>query len=443
MIAVRGSLVRKFVWTAATFGLSSGIRFAQNVALSRLLTPQILGVMVVVNAVRLGIELLSDVGIEQNVVHHEDGLTKPFRETAWTMQVARGVMLSLFFAAMSVPLAHVYKIDVRIFLVASLMPVLNGMHSIAIFALVRQLDVRRRTLFELSAEGVTFVASVAFAVAFRSIWSPILGVITGVVYRSAASYWLPESRHRLAIDPAIRRRIMAFGKWIALTSLVMYAATNIDRLYLGRVVPLGYLGVYGIARTIAELPTMLARRLSYQIIFPAFARGEAGNLSALTIEIGHTRRAFVVLAAFGLALAAGCGDWLIILLYDPRYHAAGWMLSVLFAGGIFALLSNLNEALLLGAGRPGFSSFASLARLATLAVGIVAGFRLAGLAGVILAIALTEVLQYAYIGCGMCRLRVGFWLQDLAATAIGAATLAGVVALREWNGLGSPFAGMF
>lgn len=432
----------KFVWTAGTFVVSAGLKFGLNVVLSYLLAPEILGVMVVVNAVRLGVEMLTDVGIEQNVVHHPDGLSPTFRDTAWTLQVLRGLLLSACFLAAAPFLAAAYHIDVRIFLLASLSPMIGGAHSTAVFVLVKHLEVRRRGIFELGAEGAAFVVQVGLALWLRSVWAPAIGLVAAVAIRTALSYLLPEARQQLRFDRVVAARIVAFGKWIALTSLVMYAATNLDRLYLGKIAPLALLGIYGIARAIAELPSNLARRMSYQIIFPALAGSDGGDRGERMAMMAGSRLVFTLGACLGLAAASAVADGLIAVIYDPRYISAGWMLSVLLLGAVFAVLSNLNEALLLSAGMPHYSSAANLSRLVTLSVGLPSGYALGGFAGAVIAIAVTEVLQYLYIGVGLHRVRLNFWRQDALAIGGGIAVFAAIMGLRHWLGFGDPFAGM-
>ena len=432
----------KFVWTAGTFVLSAGLKFGLNIVLAYLLAPQILGVMVVVNAIRLGVELLTDVGIEQNIIHHRDGLDRNFRDTAWTLQLARGALLSLAFLIAAPFLAEAYGIDVRIFLVAALSPVIGGAHSTAIFALVKQMEVRRRNLFELACEVLAFAVQVALAAWLRSVWAPVFGLVLAVAIRSALSYLLPDPAQRLRFDPAVVRRIVHFGKWIAITSLVMYAATNLDRLYLGKVAPLALVGIYGIARAIAELPTTLARRMSYQIIFPALASAGDDDRAGQMIAIARSRALFTLAVCGGLGLAASIADGLVVLVYDPRYQQASWMLSVLLVGAVFAVLSNLNEALLLSAGRPIYGSIANLTRLGTLALLLPTGYALAGFAGAVAAVAATELLQYCYIAVGLHRVRMNFWRQDAAAIGTAALAIALVLMVRWQFDLGSPLAGM-
>jgi O-antigen/teichoic acid export membrane protein len=438
---VTGGYLAKFVWTAGTFVLSAGLKFGLNIVLAYLLAPQILGVMVVVNAIRLGVELLTDVGIEQNIIHHPDGLDRDFRDTAWTLQFIRGALLTLAFVVAAPSLAQAYDIDVRIFLVAALSPVIGGAHSTAIFALVKRMEVRRRNLFELTCEILAFAVQVALAAWLRSVWAPVIGLVLAVAIRSALSYLLPEPGQRLRFDTDVVRRILHFGKWIAVTSLVMYAATNLDRLYLGKVAPLALVGIYGIARAIAELPTTLARRMSYQIIFPALASVATDDRAGQMVAIARSRAVFTLVVCAGLGMAASIADLLIALIYDERYQQASWMLSILLGGAVFAVLSNLNEALLLSAGRPVYGSIANVLRLITLGILMPAGYALAGFPGAVVAVAATELLQYCYIAVGLQRVRMNFWLQDVRAIGTAAAVVVLVLAMRWQLDLGSPLGG--
>jgi O-antigen/teichoic acid export membrane protein len=434
---VTRALLGKSGWVLGGFVVTYGLRFGLNVVYTRLLAPEIMGIMVILNAVRLGIELLTDVGIEQNIIHHHDGLTPQFRNAAWTMQVGRGVLLSTVFVVATPFLSAFYHVPAAVFYVAAASPVLGGLHSTAVFVLVRQLEVSRRNLFEVGSEGLGFAVSVGLTMALRSVWGPVIGLVAAVAIRSALSYLLPDSGQRLVLDRVIQRRIFAFGKWIALTSLLMYAASNLDRLYFGRVVPLALVGIYGVARAIAEIPTTLARRLAYQLVFPALARSE-GTIAA---EVLTSRVWLVAAAGAGMGLAVGLADAAIALVYDPRYAAAGWMLALLLIAGLFSILSNLNEALLLAAGRPSLSTGANAAKFALLAVVLPLGHRLGGLPWAIGAIVLTEIGQYLFIAWGVRRVGGAVFRQDALALGLGALVLGTVTLLRLACGFGASFAG--
>src|SRR5688572_3268061 len=60
-------------WTLGGYGLAQVIRFATSMVVTRLLAPELFAIMLIVNTVRTGAELLSDVGIGQSVIRSPRG----------------------------------------------------------------------------------------------------------------------------------------------------------------------------------------------------------------------------------------------------------------------------------------------------------------------------------------------------------------------------------
>src|ERR1700760_3062060 len=108
-LGVPKSIVVRLGWTTFGYGAVQLIRLVNNVILARLLAPQILGLMAVVNAIRTGVELMSDVGILQNIVSNPEGDQQRFYDTAWTMQALRGMLLAALCLLLAVPLARFFN----------------------------------------------------------------------------------------------------------------------------------------------------------------------------------------------------------------------------------------------------------------------------------------------------------------------------------------------
>jgi O-antigen/teichoic acid export membrane protein len=431
-----GGNLARMLWSLASFASSYGFRLGANVVLTRLLAPEVFGIMVVIHAMRLGIELLSDVGIEQNIVRHKEGLEPRFFNTAWTLQIIRGIGLTTIFLAIAPLLGSFYAIDTRIFLVIAFAPLINSLHSTAIFALVKNLQVRQRTLFELRAEATGFIVMILLALVFRNVWALVFGVLIQIGLRSLLSYRLPHPSHRLMLDRACVREILTFGRWIMITSFVMFAAGNLDRLALGKLAPFALLGVYGLARTMADIPSMMARRLTYQIIFPAMAAGRDGHAIA---DLAGNRMKLVLASAAIVGIGIGVSDWVIALLYDARYAQAGWMLSLLLIASWISILSNLNEGMLMGSSKPTYESGANVIRFAILGIGLLFGYGWIGFAGAIGAMMLAELGRYLFVLYGQHRMKLSFAGQDLLATAAMIGVCALWVFTRFELGFGTPW----
>ncbi|WP_375285507.1 oligosaccharide flippase family protein [Sphingomonas sp.] len=441
---MKSSIASKSLWTMGTYAASAGIRFGSNIVLSRLLGPEILGVVVIAQAIRVGTELLTDLGMEQNVVHSEHGDEERFLNTVWTMQILRGLLMSLACAAATPLLARFYGIDSNILLAMSVVPLLNSLMSTSLFSVAKRLDVRTRNLFELVSETIGLVINITLAFTLQNVWAPILGILLSIAVRSSLTYLLPHPRHRLLLDRIHAPSIFHFSKWIMLSSLAFYAAVYVDRLFLGRVVPLAVLGVYGLAKAVADLPNTVAGRLAFQVVFPFVASSREGLAagSAARRELGQARRNFLLLVLVGIATVMAWSDHAVILLYGRRYAAAGWMLCLLLVGGWIAVMSSLNEATVFGSGKPKNVGLANSTRFIVMATVLPTGFALLGLPGALLALPAAEFTRYLMLMQAQRQLGTTFLRQDGLMSLALLGLFGAWIALRLSLGLGVPWAAL-
>ena len=80
MTSVKKRAVLGAIWTITGYGASQVLRFGSNLILTRLLAPEFFGLMAIVNALRMGIELFSDVGISPSIVNNKTGEQAYFRK---------------------------------------------------------------------------------------------------------------------------------------------------------------------------------------------------------------------------------------------------------------------------------------------------------------------------------------------------------------------------
>ena len=73
MLGVPKSMVVRLGWVVLTYGAVQFLRLLNNVILTRLLEPSVFGLMSLVVAIRVGMELVSDLGVTQNIVSNPRG----------------------------------------------------------------------------------------------------------------------------------------------------------------------------------------------------------------------------------------------------------------------------------------------------------------------------------------------------------------------------------
>jgi O-antigen/teichoic acid export membrane protein len=430
------------LWTIGAYGIGTALRTATNIVLARLLAPDIFGTMLIVYTLRMGIELVSDVGINQNIIYNEKASDPDFYDTAWTLQLIRSVILWLLFMTAAIPIAHFYNSPILgiVVPVTAFGIVLSGLTSISKFLLQKRLQVARLNAFDTIMAFIGSAATILFAYFYPSIWALVFGGLFGAAASMIGSYFLlPDIKPRLCLSKSYAREILGFGKWIFASSIVFFLSMYVDRLYLGKVIPLELLGVYGIARSISDLSGNLTLRLGNVVLFPFVASHAQTPRAHLRDQLAPMRAKFLLAAAVGFALFVATGDLAIRILYDQRYQEARWILPVLVLGSWFSVLAYINESILLGLGKPSYGAASNGSKLAFLVVGLPVFSQMFGLLGGVVVVALADLARYIPILIGQRREQFTFGKQDLLLTLTVLGFVALLEAIRAALGYGTSF----
>ena len=440
-ISIR-SLLKNTVWTVGGYGFGQVLRLVTNIILARFLAPELFGIMLIVTSLRVGIELISDVGISQNIVYHKNANDPEFYNTAWSLQVIRSVALWLVAVAIAVPFARFYNSPILAYVVPLTVfnSVLLGCSSISLALLRKRLEIAKLNIFETVTSVIGSAGLILLAYLSPTIWSLVYGGLFGSTVVLIGSYFLlPDVKQRFYLSRQFVWEILHFGKWIFVASIVYFLSTNFDRLYLAKVVPLVILGVYGIARSISESLGLVVWRLGNYVLFPLIASHAGMPRAELRAQLASIRTRLLLLAGVGFSLIAATADLPIKILYDQRYQAAAWMLPLLIIGSWFSILAYLNESTLLGLGKPSYAAVANGTKFIFLLIALPASVFWFGLLGGIMVVVLSDLFRYFPILIGQRREHFSFGAQDLLIT-LGTLALIGLFEwLRSASGFGNSF----
>lgn len=434
LITPRLSLLGAAGWIATQHAVQQFLRLGTNVVLARLLSPELLGTMLLINTFRTGGELLTDVGIGQSIVSNPKGAEPVFYNTAWTAQIIRGALLFVIGLAAAYPLAAVYdEPQFRLLLpVAALVFLISGFTSPSKFLLQKDMKVKRLALLGMGMGVTSSIFHISLALYTPTIWALIIGLLASTLGGTISSFFLIDWRiHFLVLDRSALHSMMHFGKWVFVSSLIYFAAMNFDRLYFADVVPFSLLGVYGIARTFSDSIMQLFLRFSRLMIFPKVAAAR-GEIKSLRRRITRLRRLALVVMALGLALLVAVSDQFIFHVYDERYRDAAIFLPILLMGTWFSILSAAGEAMLLGIGKSSGVAAANGAKLVLIVVSVPVLLPSVGIVGATIAYASADGARYAVLVWRKRGHGLSFLRQDFAATAL---FFLAIIVFREFTHL--------
>ena len=416
----RLTLIGSAGWVAGAYIAQQVLRLVTNVILAWLLAPALLGTMLLINTLRTGGELLTDVGVGQSIVNNRRGSEPDFYNTAWTIQIVRGLILFALAMLLTVPIARVYDNPELLVLLPVVAPIfiLTGLTSPARFLLQKQLQVRKLALFDLTTSLFGIAVQIGLALYTPTIWALVFGLLIGTAAPAVASFFLIDWRtHRLRWEKEAVKAILHFGKWIFLASLIYFLAMNFDRLYFAGAISFASLGIYGIARTFADTIMQLFQRMGSLLIFPKVA---ASNQRGADLQraIRPMRLVTLLLVAVGLAMGTAIADQFIYLFYDARYHEAGLFLTILLVGSWFGILATMADAMMMGVGKPSGVAFSNGAKLAIIAVAIPLVLPRYGMNAALVIFVLAEAIRYAVLAWRKRGVGLSFLRQDAALTIL-------------------------
>lgn len=429
--ALRGSAI-----TAGSYALAQGLRLVSNLVLARLLFPEAFGLMALVTVVIVGLQMFSDTGIGPAIARSARGDDAEFLNTAWTVQVARGLILWMAAGALSWPFAAFYGAPdlAQLLPVAALSLVIAGFNPTRIETAHRHLLLGRVTLLDLASQAVGIAVMVALAWATGSVWALVAGSVTGAAVKLGLTMaLLPGPANRFCWDRAAGRELLGFGKWIVLSTICGFTMAQGDRLILGAYLTLEQLGIYNIGYFLASFPWLLGGAVTMRVMIPLYRDEPAGAKAANARRLSRLRWGMTATLLLLLGAMALGGVPLVGLLYDDRYVAAGAIVVLVACVQMPAVVGMTYDQAALAAGdsRGFFAVLLIKALVQTFA--FLAGAEMAGLVGALAGQGLALVLVHPVI-VGLAR-RHGVWdaRHDLAAFAFAGA----VAMLALWLNAGA------
>lgn len=432
-------------WTIAGHGLSMVLRFASNLVLTRLLVPEMFGLMAIGMILINGLTMFSDLGLDQSIVRSKRGNDPHFLNTAWSVQILRGGLLwsvgiLISFAALAVNSSgysaenSVYGNPTLPYVIAALSfgALIAGFNSTKYAQAGRSLALGRVTQMEIASQVAGLICMFAWIAFDRSIWALVAGATSTTVVRMTMTHvWLPGTPNRWHWDRSALHEIVGFGKWVFLSSLLGFLLMNGDRLLLGGLIDAHALGVYSIAFTMFSLIEQIMTRVIGAAAYPAFS--EIWRERPHDLKQGYYKfHAIIAGAAYfisGVLIMASPA--LIRVLYDYRYADAGWMLQIL-AVGLLATPLQISVQCYMARGMPEIYSRVLTIRLIALVVALPLGFHFLGLPGAVCGIVFSQFVALPTIFLLNVRHKIADLKRELltlpiVAVGLGAGTLLNLV----------------
>jgi O-antigen/teichoic acid export membrane protein len=392
-IDVHSSTVQTMTW----MGVKMSLKFVSNIVLTRLLSPDMFGIAAIGNSLMSGIGMFSDFGIQQNIVRSSRS-DDHYYQTAWTVQLLRGLVLTVVILLLAKPFARFFEADdlTTFLLIVAASNLAIGLSNVELLR-----DFRHAMLWKLAVlDGIAALVGLATMTVWAWISPSYVALAIGSVVSSSMfvlGTFIVYPRHncRLRLEKEAVADLVGFGKWVLISTVIVFATSQVDRLALGKLVSLHLLGIYSIAWIWASIPYQILEKWAQRVFFPLVShriRRGSGEEAILAV-----RRMYVLLAGIATIIMYVVSDVMVAILYTLDYQGVALLIRQL--SGVF-LLSTIEQSyshILTAHGRPRDKIVGQILSLVLFGVALLPAFYWANMVGIIGLLAMAAGVRILWI----------------------------------------------
>ena len=372
-------LVRGVTWMVAFKAAERAISIASTIVLARLLLPADFGLVAMAMSVVLLLELMTAFNFDVVLIQRQDPDRRAY-DTVWTLNLivysaGAGVLLAL--AGASARFFDEPRLELLV-TVLSAATLLQGLENVGLVAFRKELRLDKEFRFLCAKKLISALVTIGCAIAFRSYWALVAGILTGRAVGVALSYSMHPYRPRLSF--AVAGELLHFSKWLALHNVLLFLNERLAHFVVGKIGGAHALGIFALASEIATIVINDLVGAANRAIFPGYAK-MAADLPTLRqgfLSVVGLMGLLAVPMGIGIALVA---DPLVKSLLGEAWTPGVPVIQLLAVASVLGVVQVNMTYILLALGQPGRLSFLTGLRVALLAALLVPGIQGWGIVG--------------------------------------------------------------
>ncbi|MGD9617227.1 MAG: lipopolysaccharide biosynthesis protein [Alphaproteobacteria bacterium] len=342
-------------WAAGTRFIAQMANWALTLATIRFLQPEEYGLMAMTVAITGLVQAFGSAGFGDAIVQRRDIGETELRSVFGLILLVNAACLAAL-CVLAYPAAYFYGEPrlVPLIQVSSLLFVVIAFQTIPRATLDKRLDMKTVSQIELLSNVISGVLVLGLAAAGLGVWALIIGLLFGSFFRLAAfnyaaPFFLPPRFAFREVSGILRAGWLRSGEGI-----LWYAYSSADVFIIGKLLGPDILGIYSVARNLAALPIDKLASVVKPVVFPAFAKIQNDQATALVyLQKALRLLAFLTLPVFfGISAVA---PWITGVVLGPKWHDAILPLAILALAMALRPVGLILYTFLIGIGQFGAS----------------------------------------------------------------------------------------
>ncbi|HET7325350.1 MAG TPA: lipopolysaccharide biosynthesis protein [Halococcus sp.] len=269
------------VWVTLTNVFDRALQLGMVLFVARLIGPDSYGVMALALVVMGALTQFSRLGIDAALIQREEADVDAYLDTAWVMQNGRSVLVAAVLFVIAPVVASPLIFDnpqlTPVLRVLALSPLLSGLQNPGLLYLKKDLRFDKQFAYTLSGTVFYVIVAVGYALATRSVWALVFGLIASDFVRLVVSYLVHDYRPWPRFDLDGAREMFGYGKWIFASGVVLFLIMQGDDAFVGWYLGTAVVGFYQLAYRISNAPATEVTQTISSVVFPTYAKMQSNE----------------------------------------------------------------------------------------------------------------------------------------------------------------------
>ncbi len=351
---MKKSIIEGLVWNILSLFASKGFGFVVQIVLARLLLPEHFGIVGMTVVFTNVIMVLGELGLAAALIQmKESKLENLHLSTAFLASIGINLILYLITVALIAPFA-VWFYDEPILLsiisVTSIQIILKSIIVIPRVLLTRELDFKRINIIEIISFFIAGVSALLLAWKGAGVWSIVFMGLTNSLVSLPLFWSTVKWRPNLEFSKKAFNEIFQNGVFDTLQRVFMSLTSNIDYLFIGKMVSAVSLGFYTLAFVITDTFRQQIMSVLNKVLFPVF-----GKLQEDKVKIKKYYLKVVKLNCYFITpvmlVMIGFTEPIIVLLVGEEWLKAAFPIKAMAFSSIVHSVGGGTDAVLKGLGK--------------------------------------------------------------------------------------------
>lgn len=301
---------------------SAALMMIRTLLVSRLISVEDFGIASIFLLALAMIEMMSSLGLHQQIVQSTDGNTRPYQAALQGFSVLRGAVNAAILLALAGPLCWFFAVPDALwaFQLIALAPLCAGFIHFDAHRLSRRMEFTPAALLVLLPPVGSVLSVLPLYHFFGDYRVLLFAILIQLALSVIVSHAVSKRRYQLRFDPRVILRSMQFGWPLMASGALMFLVFNGERAIIGHALGLETLALFSMALSLTLTPALVVSRSTMSFFLPQLSAAKGTrSFPGLAIAVLQSH---ILLGCGMVAAIAMLGEPFLTAVLGQKYAAA-------------------------------------------------------------------------------------------------------------------------